>query len=95
MAHAKEIRSIHPDEAQFVRIEHEDRLEEMGAEILDQCPEIEVEVDVADAVRGIIILDVGQPSPIEIYEASILEQRVAEFTGLPNRPIEKHPDGHK
>jgi hypothetical protein len=95
MAHAKEIRSIHPEEAQFVRIEDEDDLAKMGAEILDECPELDVEIDVADPYRGIIIPDVGQPSPIEIYEASILEQRVAEFTGLPSRPIEKHPDGHK
>jgi hypothetical protein len=78
-----------------VGIEDEDRLEEMGTEILEQCPEIELDVVVADEDRGIIVPDVGQPSPIEIYEASILEQRVAELTGLPNRPIEKHPDGHK
>jgi hypothetical protein len=95
MAHANEIRSLHPEEVAFVRVEDEDRLEEMGAEILEQCPEIELDVVVADEDRGIIVPDVGQPSPIEVHEASILEQRVAEFTAVGVRPIERHPNGHK
>jgi hypothetical protein len=52
-------------------------------------------MEVVEESRGIIIPDVGQPSPIEVCEASVLEQRVVEFTGLSSRPIEKHPDGHK
>jgi hypothetical protein len=52
-------------------------------------------VVVADEDRGIVLPDVGQPSPIELYEASIIEQRCAEETGIGIRPIEKHPDGHK
>jgi hypothetical protein len=52
-------------------------------------------VVVADEDRGIILPDVGQPSPIELYEASIIEQRCAEETGIGVRPIERHPDGQK
>jgi hypothetical protein len=38
MAHAKELRALQPEEAQFVRLADEDRLEEMGNEILGECP---------------------------------------------------------
>jgi hypothetical protein len=42
-----------------------------------------------------VVPDVGIPSPIELYEASIAEHRVREATGLPKVPIERHPDRHK
>jgi hypothetical protein len=50
---------------------------------------------VVDEDRGIIIPDVGQPSAIEIYEASVIEQSCAAETGIGARPIEIHPDWHK
>jgi hypothetical protein len=39
--------------------------------------------------------DVGTVSPIELYEASVSEQRVREEIGPPRIPIERHPDGHR
>jgi hypothetical protein len=95
MAHAKELRSLHPEEVRYVRVEDEEQLAEMGKEILDECPELEVDVAVVDEDRWIILPDVGQPSPIEIYEASIIEQRCGEETGIGKKPTERHPDWHK
>jgi hypothetical protein len=57
MAHAKELRSLHPEEVQFVRVEDQDHLAELGKEILENCPEIEVDVVVEDEDRGIILPD--------------------------------------
>jgi hypothetical protein len=51
MAHTKEIRPLHPEETRFVRVDQEDDLAKLGAEILDDCPEIAVDVEVADSER--------------------------------------------
>jgi hypothetical protein len=60
---------------------------------MDECPEISVEVNVRgreDEPKE-IIPDVGVVSPIELYEASVSEQRVRAESGLPLIPIERHP----
>jgi hypothetical protein len=66
----------------------------LAQEILDNCPQIDVEVNVVDDDRGIVVPDVGSPSPIEVYEASVIEQSVSTETGVGLRPLERHPDGH-
>jgi hypothetical protein len=43
-------RSLHPEEVRYVRVEDQDRLEEMGQEILRDFPEVEVDVVVEDEV---------------------------------------------
>jgi hypothetical protein len=87
---AKELRALHPEEVpQYLRPETEEELFSLGRQILDECPEIDVEVNVADDDKGIVIPDVGNPSPIEVYEASIIEQKVSDETWIGPRPIER------
>jgi hypothetical protein len=69
----------------------------MGQQILDESPELSVDISTegTDEASRQIRPDVGVPSPIEIYESSVVEQRVREDTGLKPVPIERHPGGHK
>jgi hypothetical protein len=67
LAHAKELRSLHPEEVpQYLRPETEEELFDLGPRILDEFPEIDVEVSVADEDRRVIIPDVGSATPIEV-----------------------------
>jgi hypothetical protein len=62
------------------------------------CPEISDEVMVQtreDGDNQVIGRDVGQISPIELHEASLEENRARARVGLPPKPREPHPDGHK
>jgi hypothetical protein len=61
------------------------------------CPELSTEVSV-ESVEGahhVAGPDVGEISPIELYEAGVSEARARFEEGLPSKPRERHPDGHK
>lgn len=42
-----------------------------------------------------VLPDVGTPSQIEIYRASVIEREVASEEGGPCQPQEPHPDGYR
>jgi hypothetical protein len=72
--------------------------EGMGLSIMMECPEISDEVVVQtreDGDNEVIGRDVGQISPVEMYEASLEENRARAKVGLPPKALDDHPDGHK
>jgi hypothetical protein len=59
-----------------VNADTEDATRDTGRQILEEFPEIELDVSAIDDDK--VVPDGGLPSPIEVYEASIIEQRVAQ-----------------
>jgi hypothetical protein len=97
LALASQLEALHPGAKPRIMPPDPEAAAEMGRRISEDCPELDVEVNVegVDEVSRRITPDMGIPSQIELYEASVSEQRVRGETGLPRIPIERHPDGHK
>jgi hypothetical protein len=75
-----------------------DEAESLGLNIMMECPEISDEVMVQtreDGDNQVIGREVGQISPVELYEASLEENRARARAGLPLKALDAHPDGHK
>jgi hypothetical protein len=95
LALAKELQALHRDEApRYLRPNSEEGMIRHWQDILENCPELNQEVSVIEEGRE-VVPDVGMLSPIDIYEPSVIEQRVSADTGLELRPSERHPDGHR
>jgi hypothetical protein len=95
MRPSRKLRALHPDQVlPDFDADMDEEAAQQDQKIGDDFPELDLEA-VPDVENRAVTPDVGVPSPMEIYQASINEQRVAEHTGLPRRPIERHPAGHK
>jgi hypothetical protein len=98
LARASQLEALNPGAGLRLNFVDPEAAEAMGEQILEEFPEISVDVSVQtrdDGPNQVISPDVGGVSPIELYEASISEARVRHADGLVVVPIEQHPDGHK
>jgi hypothetical protein len=92
------LEALNPGASDRLKFVDPEEAEWMGLSIMEECPEISVEVSVQareDGPNQVINPEVGEISPIELYEASLSEARTRYEDGLPIRAIERHPDGHK
>jgi hypothetical protein len=84
---------LNPEEPEPDREAHPG-LEKLGREIGEHC--LPIDIDVMARQEGEPVLpDVGTPSQMEVYRASIIEREVASEEGRPCQPQETHPDGYR
>jgi ribonuclease HI len=98
LALSAQLEALNPGATDRLRFADPEEAEAMGEQIMAECPEISVDVSVLtreDGPNQVINPEVGEISPIELYEASLSEARTRQEDGLPIRAIERHPDGHK
>jgi hypothetical protein len=77
----------------YARVELEFQEEVREMEVLDSIRDVDV---IEHPVSGPSIAPIeADLSAIEFFQASKLEQEVREATGIKERPLPPHPDGHK
>jgi hypothetical protein len=94
---AAQLEAIAPSSGPRLNFADPEESNRLGRLILDENPELSVEVNVQDrdGPNQVISPDVGVVSPIELYESSVSEHRVRVADGSPAPPIGRHPDGHR
>jgi hypothetical protein len=98
LALSAQLESLNPRATERRLFIDPEEAEGLGLSIMETCPEISDEVVVQTREDGdtqVVGRVVGEISPIELYEASVEENRARAMAGLPPKEIDANPDGHK
>jgi hypothetical protein len=78
----------------LVAIQTGKRTQKMTDDLVEKVPELETEA-IAVPDHEAVFPDCVDPTPIEVCQAIIIEQKVTSETGFPRRPLEIHLDGYR